>query len=202
MVGYPEEGVEVSWKTSAKYDMSGFIKTPVTWFHAEHGTSHEAVKSRTRARYNRHPTATEWAVRYSYEETAPVVREYFGTHAVTISQVFFPGQGWVRKNCVAGRSAIRQFAKDGATAIAFAYKGRDADFQVDELFTSMRTRKPTMQALRCATVGHGDHPATHEVSYNYRGGEETTTEMVCKSCADAYSCRPVLVGYTARKLGA
>lgn len=50
---------------------------------------------------------------------------------------------------------------------------------------------------RCDTVGHADRVATHRATYNYRGEQETTTDLFCESCATSYARRPVLVNFTA-----
>ena len=58
----------------------------------------------------------------------------------------------------------------------------------------------TATPARCATVGHATRPATHEISYNYRGETEVTRELVCGSCAGSYARLPVLADFTARPL--
>lgn len=68
--------------------------------------------------------------------------------------------------------------------------------------TTLAARQVSAPAAdRCATVGHITRPATHEISYRYRGEDEVTCERVCAECADSYGCRPVLVGFTAAPLG-
>lgn len=52
----------------------------------------------------------------------------------------------------------------------------------------------------CATVGHGDRVATHQITYNYRNDAETSTESVCGECAESYSRRPVLANFRATSL--
>lgn len=57
-----------------------------------------------------------------------------------------------------------------------------------------------MSVARCATVGHGDRPATHEITWTWRGTrDEPVTEAVCGECADSYLRRPALQA-TAREI--
>jgi hypothetical protein len=53
---------------------------------------------------------------------------------------------------------------------------------------------------RCATVGHGSTPATHEVTWSSPGDRANpVTERVCAPCADSYTRRPSLKA-TAREI--
>lgn len=54
--------------------------------------------------------------------------------------------------------------------------------------------------ISCATIGHINRPATHEISYNYRGDPEVTRELVCAGCAESYGRRPVHVNFAAVEL--
>jgi hypothetical protein len=96
------------------------------------------------------------------EATAPLVRDYFGTHAVIIDALYKPGyedplgmmkSGWmhpwgigltsIAHSLKGGQSMIRVLAKEGYTALAFrTINGtRIADFQMTELLKSMNARK-------------------------------------------------------------
>lgn len=207
---YAPDGTEVTYETSGKWDTAGIVEHPGgSWSLVANGFSPDAVRKRTVAYYRSH-RLMGFAVTPIWEATAPVVREYFGSHRVRIGCVWIPGQGWVKKNCQAGRSVIRSLAKQGVTAIEFVGKRartgfefeHAVDFQMSELFKSMRTPMPKVQVPACSTVGHSDHPATHEISYNYRGEDERTTETVCLSCSKHYENRPVLVNLTVKILGA
>lgn len=53
---------------------------------------------------------------------------------------------------------------------------------------------------RCATIGHGDRTATHEITYSLqRDRSELFTERVCAPCAGSYTRRPSLKA-TAREI--
>lgn len=191
---YAPDGTEIIYKTAAKWDVGGIVKyTDGHWILAEYGFSPDSVRKRTLAYYNRTAYLINWSVGRIYEATAPVVREYFGHHRIAITQVWKPLEGWVDVRLHGGRSSIRRLSKQGVTAVRFSADGRLPDFQMAELLKSMRLPKQKM----CATAGHGQLPATHKISYNYRGEEEKTTDLVCASCADSYSRRPVLQNFAA-----
>jgi hypothetical protein len=132
------------------------------------GTSHDSVARRTRAVAHKvRPGLLKSDERHVMEvvslteATAPLVRDYFGTHRVVIDALYKPGQpddgmmkpGWAypwdlglttRAHALkGGRSVIRQLARDGYTALAFrtVNGSRIADFQVAELLKSMNARK-------------------------------------------------------------
>jgi hypothetical protein len=50
------------------------------------------------------------------------------------------------------------------------------------------------KAERCDTIGC-KLPAEYEITYNYRGEEEVSTDLACGPCADGYSRRPVLKNF-------
>lgn len=138
------DGTEVSYETAAKWDIAGIVKRQDgTWWLAAHGCSYGSVRQRTITHYNRHARLVEYSVSFLYEGTVKVVRDYFGHHRLTIGSVFFPGRGWEPQNLNAGRANLRKLAKDGATAVAIKEMGtnRIADFQMDELLKSMKSRK-------------------------------------------------------------
>ena len=136
------DGTEVTEQTSGGYDTAGIVQgADGTWRLVAHGWSHASVYDRTHARYNRGDNRA-MHVGDLVEQTAPIVREYFGTHDVYISQMFTPANGWMtglrRK---AGRSDLRQLQRDGITSVAIKHGGRTADFAMDELVKSMNARK-------------------------------------------------------------
>jgi hypothetical protein len=72
------------------------------------------------------------------ERTAPVLHRYFGTHRLTVCEVYKPGDGWTTVNYHSGRSLIRTLHREGVTAIsARRGSGNPADFQMDELISSI-----------------------------------------------------------------
>ena len=52
---------------------------------------------------------------------------------------------------------------------------------------------------KCDTVGC-TRRATEEITYYYRGGDESDTDLVCTPCAEDYSRPPVRVGFTRKPL--
>jgi hypothetical protein len=139
------DGTEVTERTSGGYDTAGIIQDyDGKWHLAAHGWSRDSVWKRTRTQQDRSQCRT-MHVGQLYEQTAPVIREYFGTHQVFIYACFIPGQGWVTASRSAGRSVLRSLAKEGVTAVAVSpvHSKREviADFQMTELTASMRTRK-------------------------------------------------------------
>ena len=207
VVTYAPGGVEVAWDTSAGYDVAGLLQyRNGGWGRVQHGFSWEAVRSRTVASYHRSPSSTAFAVAAIWEATAPVIREYFGSHRVVIDSVFTPEAGWVTPTgagyveggttMTAGKAMLRRLARDGVAAVSVQGStiGRMiADFQMPEVLASMKPH-------RCATVGHRTRKAEYQISYNYRGGGETTREYVCGECKESYGRRPVLVDFTAVRI--
>jgi hypothetical protein len=139
------DGTEVTERTSGGYDTAGIIQDyDGKWHLAAHGWSRDSVWKRTRTQQDRDRCKTMF-VGQLYEKTAPVIRDYFGTHQVRVHQYFIPGQGWVLSAGSAGQTALRRLAGEGATAVNVTpvYGGRKvyADFQMIEITESMRTRK-------------------------------------------------------------
>lgn len=137
------KGTEVIFETASQWTVAGMIQhTDGHWWLAANGHSTDSVLQRTGRRYRYCPDAVSFEVADIHETTAPVVREYFGTHAVITASVFTPEEGWQPLHMPASRKAIRALAKErGVTAIAFKASGRQADFQMDELLASIRPRK-------------------------------------------------------------
>lgn len=134
-------GTDVRMQTAGDYAIAGLIqRSDGTWFIAAKGfRSTASVYNRTHAIYNRGDYKA-MHVSDLIEETAPVLREYFGTHAIVLEEAFRPGSDWSQPARGAGRSVIRQLAGDGYTAVAFRLGTRTADFQMDELLRSMNAR--------------------------------------------------------------
>lgn len=161
LVALAPDGTEVTQQTSGNYSVAGLIQRESgSWFIAAHGNSWASVKSRTSAMYGR-GCYRQMHVADLREVTAPVVREYFGTHNVTVISLFREGQtglgmkaGWTDTGELGlsrqgfglkgGASMIRKLAKDGYTAVHFLGRTggtpRFADFQTDELLKSLRSR--------------------------------------------------------------
>lgn len=195
------DGTEIPFQHAGSWTVGGLINdSRVGWRLARQGHSDSSVRQRTITAYHRSHHATDVATAPIVDATAPMVRDYFGTHYVRIARIFVPGSGWVDFRGAAGRADIRRLARKGVTAIAIKSGGREADFQTDELLRDLQAGRIKMTAESCATVGHGDHPATQEISYSYRGEAEPTVEHVCLSCAKGYSLRPVLVNFTMKPL--
>lgn len=139
------DGTEVTERTSGGYDTAGIVQDyKGKWHLAAHGWSRDSVWKRTRMQQDRSRCRTMY-VGQLYEETAPVIREYFGTHQVRIHEYFVPGRGWTLAKGSAGRSTIRRLARDGVTAVSITpiYGHREvyADFQMDEILRSMKARR-------------------------------------------------------------
>jgi len=166
-------GETIEYKTAGDYTVAGVLMYP----DAENdfpcaivavGTSHDSVTRRTRTvahkvrpRLLKSDEHYVMAVVPLVEATAPVVRDYFGTHRVIINALYKPGQpddgmmqpGWAypwdlglttRAHALkGGQSMIRQLARDGYTALSFrTINGtRIADFQMAELLKSMNARR-------------------------------------------------------------
>ncbi len=144
---YPDDKTEVIYETSAKWDTAGMVlNRNGSWGLAAHGFSPDSVRRRTIAYANR-TTATDiigWCVTPIYEVTAPIVREYFGSHRVRIASAFYPGEGWRNVSEPASRAAIRRLIAGGAGSLMFRLPSNDrsADFAAEELIASLRARKP------------------------------------------------------------
>ena len=144
------DGTDVIKRTSGGYDTAGIIQHENgSWALAAQGWSHESVYNRTHAIYNRGCYKT-MHIGPLHEQTAPVIRKYFGNHAVYIESVFTPDKGWVTYRRNAGRSDLRQLAADGIIAVSVmqehsglqvASHAWTADFQMDEIVRSMRPGK-------------------------------------------------------------
>lgn len=149
LVATAPDGTEVTRETSGSYDTAGLLQAADGhWLIAAHGWSRNSVYNRTHARYNR---GSYQAMHVSdlVEQTAPVIREYFGTHAVRITSYFCGGQwrdvlaadGSSRCFLGGGRAALRSLARDGIEAVMVSANGRSADFQMTVLVKSMNARK-------------------------------------------------------------
>jgi len=139
--------------SSEKYDLVGVVLDQQNQIHpVAYGVSRNSVVSRTRTIcrkqgywYSTHDVFINTCVATLWEVTAPVVREYFGSHKVVITQGFLPGSGWVdlrigEHGRKAGKGRIRALLREGYTALGFSQGGRTADFQADELVKSMNLR--------------------------------------------------------------
>ena len=85
LVATAPDGTEVTEQTSGGYTVAGLIQHEGgQWFIARHGSSWDSVRSRTSALYGR-GYYKAWHVADLIEVTAPIVREYFGTHNVSIT---------------------------------------------------------------------------------------------------------------------
>lgn len=138
-------GTEVLFSTaSTKYDYVGLVCRNGQWEVEAKGWSYASVRSRVRTAARRvNPYAVEQisCTASTAEVTAPVVRDYFGSHRVNITSVFRPGSGWENVMLYAGRSDINRLAREGVTAVSFTQGQRTADFRMTELIRSMRARK-------------------------------------------------------------
>lgn len=84
-------GIEVTEQTAGKYDTAGLIqRTDGSWVIAAHGTSRDSVYNRTHAMYNRGDYLA-MHVADLVEQTAPVIRAYFGTHQALVETAYTPG---------------------------------------------------------------------------------------------------------------
>lgn len=156
------DGTEVTKKTAGKYDTAGIVRNDRDQWHiVAVGTSEDSVRSRTRTLYGR-GCYRQMFVGQLHEQTAPVIRDYFGGHRVAIDSLYRPDldpalrddmmqPGWTRPWSAgyttpnhfaqAGRTMLRKLAKDGWTAVAVRQGGRVADFQIDEILKSMNARR-------------------------------------------------------------
>jgi hypothetical protein len=167
-------GDEIAYQTAGDYSLAGVLIYPDAAANFPRrivavGNSHASVTARTRRTAHQvrnmllksdEPHVMQ--VVPLIEATAPVVREYFGTHNVIIDALYTPGYkdplgmmnpGWmhpwdigltsIAHSIKGGQSMIRQLAKEGYTALAFRTVNgtRIADFQMTELFKSMNARK-------------------------------------------------------------
>jgi len=139
--------------SSEKYDLVGVTIDQQNGLHAvAFGTSYNSVLQRTRTIcrkrgywWSTHDVFINNCVATLWEVTAPVVREYFGSHKVVITQGFLPGSGWVdlkigEHGRKAGKGRVRALLREGYTALGFSQGNRTADFQADELVKSMNLR--------------------------------------------------------------
>jgi hypothetical protein len=156
--GRPDEAEVLFEHSSDKYDYAGMYRDASgKWHLAALGFSRNSVVSRTRTACRK---AGAWwstadvflntSTAQAWEVTAPVVREYFGSHKVVITQGFLPGSGWVdlkigEHGRKAGKGRIRALLREGYTALGFSQGSRVADFQADELVKSINLR-PKAQA--------------------------------------------------------
>jgi hypothetical protein len=91
LVATAPDGTEVTQKTSGSYDTAGLLQAADGhWLIAAHGWSRQSVYDRTHARYNRGDYRA-MHVSDLVEQTAPVIREYFGTHTVGVRSVYSTG---------------------------------------------------------------------------------------------------------------
>jgi hypothetical protein len=165
-------GEEIEYQTAGNYSVAGVLIYPDAAANFPRrvvavGNSHASVTRRTRKvahqvrsmllKSDEHHVMQVTSLT---EATAPLVRDYFGTHGVVIDALYKPGyedplemMNWMypwdigltsRAHALkGGRSMIRQLAKEGYTALAFRTVNgtRIADFQMDELLKSMNARK-------------------------------------------------------------
>lgn len=90
LVATAPDGTEVTEETSGGYTVAGLIQNESgQWFIARHGFSYDSVRSRTSMLYGRGYYRT-WHMADLIEVTAPILREYFGTHNVSITSVWWP----------------------------------------------------------------------------------------------------------------
>lgn len=145
LVVYAPDGTAVVIRTAGNYDVAGIIRLPRgEWVKAAVGWSWDSVSKRTRASCYVNG-CTEMHVGMLHEETAPVIRAYFGTHDVRVAATFTPGSGWLdglRQS--AGKSALRQLAMDGVRAVRIGLPGSDraTEFQMTEIARSAKFRLP------------------------------------------------------------
>lgn len=191
---YAPDGTEITYERDSVWDTAGLAKRTAggQWVELAHGTSPQSVRSRALTRAYRTGYYDTWTVQTApiYEATAQIVRDYFGHHAVKITQVFRPGRGWESVSLAGGRSVIRKLSKQGVTSVGFearrnipeplvrAHLG-PAEFGMEYLLKSLRLPKQQF----CNTRGHEHLPATHKISYQFKG-DEPRTELVCGDCAE------------------
>lgn len=156
---------EVEYQTAGNYDTAGVIQYTkdgkLYRYVAAVGTSARSVARRAEKRLRQVRPET-LPSDYPYmvevvslrEVTAPVVREYFGTHTVFVTGLFTEADGWTSCPVAlkAGRSDLRRLIREGYTAFGISKQNssisrtsrwRTADFQSNELLRSMNARKKT-----------------------------------------------------------
>lgn len=145
------ESFEASLTTAADHDVAGlvFIPDTGTWRIAAHGWSAASVRKRAmtagRSWTGGIPQVT---VANLYCETAPMIRKYFGSHQVYVTQVFFAGEGWrdLKGFGKAGKQHLRYWAAEGAISVMVQGMGRAgtavAEFQMSEIIRDCRFRLP------------------------------------------------------------
>lgn len=152
--GRPSEAEVIFEHASDKYDYAGLMQDrDGNWSLVALGFSANSVITRMRTAcrksgqwHSTYDVSMATSLARTWEVTAPVVRDYFGSHIVLMTAGFHPERGWedwtdgdsARK---AGKSRLRALAREGYTAVAFTQSGRTADFQMTELLASMNLRK-------------------------------------------------------------
>lgn len=149
-------GVSFTWKTAGNYTHVGLVYNWQTnaWEMAAKGWSPQSIVKRTmtagRRMYAHAPqfVGSATAVARLHEATAPVVAEYFGgEHRVTVTAVFRPEHGWQAVSWLAGRSNLRQLAREGYEGVMIEGRRpgedhvRNADFPMTEIVKSLNSRK-------------------------------------------------------------
>lgn len=146
-------GEEIEYGTSGSYTLAGVVMYPEPQNNfplaiVAVGNSPASVARRTRTVSRRVRPGLRNSQEHHvmqvvplHEATAPVVRNYFGTHAVSITQAYHPEHGWRAAVREGGKSVIRDLAALGYTAVSFRHSGRSADFQAAELLKSMNARR-------------------------------------------------------------
>jgi hypothetical protein len=148
-------GTEVTYQTAGDYAVAGVlmrndIRNGFPLAVVAVGNSWDSVTRRTRSASRRERPGISrsdeprvMAVVALREATAPVLREYFGTHNVAFDAWFTEERGWVRADgdVHAGRSTLRKMIADGAVAFHMVGRSRSGDFQAAELLKSMNSRK-------------------------------------------------------------
>jgi hypothetical protein len=140
------DGTEVTERTSGSYTVAGIVQNEDgSWWIAAHGNSWDSVKSRTSMRYGR-GSYKQMHVAELRERTAPVLRDYFGTHAVRVISWYHPDKGWTTETRCADATSLRQLHRDGCTAVEIqilgrTHDGKAADFQMTEIIKSLNERK-------------------------------------------------------------
>lgn len=161
MIAETTFGGEIEYRTAGSYTLAGVMNIGGKWQIAAVGNSPESVRRRTRSELSKIRPGILRMPGASYctetvrliEATAPVVRDYFKTHSVTVTGWFTEAEGWQYGSRRAGRSVLRQMARDGVRTVQFSNgrgrgRGRrDVDFQMTELLTSMNARNQDKTAV-------------------------------------------------------
>jgi hypothetical protein len=149
-------GVSFTWKTAGNYTHVGLVYNwqANAWEMAAKGWSPQSVARRTMTAGRRmyahapHFVGSATAVTELHEATAPIVAEYFeGEHRVIVTAVFRPEHGWQSVRWLAGRSNLRQLAREGYTGVMIEGRRpgethvRNADFPMAEIVRSLNSRK-------------------------------------------------------------